>query len=136
MRRVPADRFFQESLKKRFLIILNSKKDLLALHGNVFLKTNDKRYYMTHYYQETDLEVFDYQIYCLDEKLFDAQSKTPFLLRGPKPYTLQKVPYFVCIGAAQTFGSFCKKPFPILLQESLGISCINLGRGGAGPAFF
>ncbi len=91
---------------------------------------------MTYYYQETDWEVVDYQIYCLDESIIDRQTNTAFLLRGPKPETLQKGQYFVCIGAAQTFGRFCEKPFPILLQEKLGIPGLNLGRGGAGPSFF
>ncbi|ACK72623.1 hypothetical protein PCC7424_4253 [Gloeothece citriformis PCC 7424] len=91
---------------------------------------------MTHYYQETDWNVVDYQIYCLDEAVIDPQTNTVFMLRGPKPATLQKGEYFICIGAAQTFGRFCEKPFPILLQEKLGIPGINLGRGGAGPSFF
>lgn len=91
---------------------------------------------MTHYYQEADWEVVDYHIYCLDEAVIDRQTNAAFLVRGPKPENLQKGQYFVCIGAAQTFGRFCEKPFPNLLQEKLGISGLNLGRGGAGPSFF
>lgn len=55
---------------------------------------------MTHYYQETDWEVVDYHIYCLDEAVIDRQTNVAFLMRGPKPETLQKGQYFVCIGAA------------------------------------
>jgi hypothetical protein len=45
-------------------------------------------------------------------------------------------PYIVCVGAAQAFGPFCEKPFPILLAEKLGIQVLNLGLSGAIPAQF
>jgi hypothetical protein len=45
-------------------------------------------------------------------------------------------PYMVCVGAAQAFGPFCEKPFPILLMEKLGIQVLNLGLAGAIPAQF
>ena len=44
--------------------------------------------------------------------------------------------YFACLGAAQTFGCFCEKPYPSLLEERLGIKALNLGYGGAGPSFY
>jgi hypothetical protein len=87
-------------------------------------------------YAETDHEIVDYQIYCLDPEVKDRQTNTELLLRGPKPQSLEEGKYFVCIGGAQTFGRFCEKPYPVLLQEKLGIPAINLGRGGAGPSFF
>jgi len=87
-------------------------------------------------YAEPDYEVVDYQIYCLDDEVRDRQTNNALLLRGPKPKILEKEAYFVCIGAAQTFGRFCEKPFPTILQEKLGIETLNLGRGGAGPSFF
>lgn len=87
-------------------------------------------------YADTDDEVVDYQIYCLDAELIDRQTDTALLLRGPRPQSLGKAQYFVCIGAAQTFGRFCERPYPTLLQERLGVSVLNLGRGGAGPSFF
>jgi len=87
-------------------------------------------------YAETDWEIADYQIYCLDPEVLDRQTNTGLLLRGPKPQNLEGGNYFVCIGAAQTFGRFCEKPYPTLLQERLGIQVLNLGRGGAGPSFF
>lgn len=91
---------------------------------------------MAEAYQVTDWQVADYQLYCLDEALLDRQTNTPILLRGPKPESLNKGDYFVCIGAAQTFGRFCEKPYPILLQNRLEISALNISRGGAGPSFF
>jgi hypothetical protein len=50
-------------------------------------------------YQERDWEIVDYQQYRLKNTEFD--------IRGPKPESLEKNKYFVCIGAAQTFGCFC-----------------------------
>jgi hypothetical protein len=91
---------------------------------------------MTEGYAEPDWEVVDYQMYCLDSEVVDRQTNTTLLLRGPKPQNLENGKYFVCIGAAQTFGRFCEKPYPTLLQERLGIQALNLGRGGAGPSFF
>jgi hypothetical protein len=87
-------------------------------------------------YTNQDWEVVDYQIYCLDPEVIDYQTNTELLLRGPKPQKLEEGKYFVCIGAAQTFGRFCEEPYPTLLQKRLGIKTLNLGRGGAGPSFF
>jgi hypothetical protein len=91
---------------------------------------------MTAGYAEPDWEVVDYQIYCLDPEVMDRQTSAGLLLRGPAPQDLDESKYFVCIGAAQTFGRFCENPYPTLLQEKLGIQALNLGRGGAGPSFF
>lgn len=91
---------------------------------------------MTAEYAEPDRNVVDYQIYCLDPEVIDRQTSAALLLRGPNPQHLEKRNYFVCIGAAQTFGRFCEAPFPTLLQERLGLQALNLGRGGAGPSFF
>lgn len=87
-------------------------------------------------YAEPDWDVVDYHVYCLDPDVRDRQTGAALLLRGPAPRTLEAGRYFVCIGAAQTFGRFCEKPFPTLLQERLGLESVNLGRGGAGPSFF
>ena len=77
-------------------------------------------------YQRRDDEIIDYSIYHLG---------TDLDLRGPRPI-LEAGNYFVCLGAAQTFGCFCEKPFPKLLEERLGVPALNLGIAGAGPAFF
>lgn len=91
---------------------------------------------MSKSYADSDLEVVDYQIFCLDPKILNRHSGKSLMLRGPRPNNLDKNNYFVCIGAAQTFGRFCEKPYPSLLQERLGIDVLNLGVGGAGPSFF
>ncbi|MCU0535450.1 MAG: DUF6473 family protein [Hydrococcus sp. Prado102] len=80
-------------------------------------------------YQDRDWEVVDYQGYILP----NTGGKD---FRGPQPKTLDKGEYFVCLGAAQTFGCFCENPYPILLQEKLNFPVLNLGVAGAGPWFF
>jgi hypothetical protein len=52
-------------------------------------------------------------------------------IRGPIP-DFNK-PFISYIGAAQTFGRFCEKPFPNLISDHLNIGGLNLGFGGAGP---
>lgn len=79
-------------------------------------------------YQARDHEIVAYHMYQLDG--------TGLQFRGPAPAFLAPGEYFTCIGAAQTFGCFCDRPFPHLLAERLGIPALNLGYGGAGPEFF
>ncbi len=79
-------------------------------------------------YQKRDWDIVDYQIYSLKD--------TDLSFRGPEPQKLEENKYFVCIGAAQTFGCFCQKPFPILLEKKLNLPVLNLGVGGAGPYFY
>jgi hypothetical protein len=79
-------------------------------------------------YQARDREVVDYGTYELED--------TGLQFRGPAPPNLEPGNYFTCIGAAQTFGCFCERPFPSLLADRLGIPALNLGYGGAGPEFF
>ncbi|MGK7939757.1 MAG: DUF6473 family protein [Crocosphaera sp.] len=83
---------------------------------------------MSEIYQERDWEVIDYQVYHFKEG--------NAFFRGPEPKLLEPHNYGICIGAAQTFGCYCEKPFPTLLQERLKIPILNWGRGGAGPYFF
>jgi hypothetical protein len=87
-------------------------------------------------YQEPDRRVVDYQPYCLDQSVIDPSRKVPLRIRGPKPTKLKKHGYFVCIGAAQTFGRFCAQPFPSLLAARLNLPVLNISHGGAGPSFF
>jgi hypothetical protein len=80
-------------------------------------------------YQDRDWEIIDYQGFYLPnvaEKSF----------RGSKPETLEEGRYFVCLGAAQTFGCFCEKPYPKLLQEKFNFPTLNMGQAGAGPYCF
>jgi hypothetical protein len=78
-------------------------------------------------YQLRDYEVIDYQMYTLGESL---------RFRGPQISNLETGKYIVCIGAAQTFGCFCSRPFPTILQEEFNLPVLNLGLGGVGPYFF
>jgi hypothetical protein len=89
---------------------------------------------MTDTYQEADWQIVDYEIYQLDSEVLDRQTGLPLGVRGPKENLSNG--YFACVGAAQTFGRFCEKPFPLLLKARLGLPALNFGRGGAGPSFF
>ncbi|HWO43632.1 MAG TPA: DUF6473 family protein [Candidatus Eisenbacteria bacterium] len=91
---------------------------------------------MTADYAVTDWEVADYQTYPLDPCVLDPVTGAPLVLRGPRPEHLDTGEYLSCIGGAQTFGRFCEEPFPVILRNKLGVPVLNLGRGGAGPAFF
>jgi hypothetical protein len=77
-------------------------------------------------YQKRDRHIVDYQV-------FNLLSRLEF--RGPKP-PLDPGAFFVCIGAAQTFGRFCDRPFPTILSDELELPVLNLGAAGAGPLFF
>jgi hypothetical protein len=79
-------------------------------------------------YQERDYEIIDYELFSLPG--------TGFQIRGPAPTALERGEYFACVGAAQTFGCFCEKPYPTLLSERLHLAALNLGFAGAGPRFF
>ncbi len=78
-------------------------------------------------YQKLDEEVIDYQLY-------KFEGLRP--LRGPKPEEMAKGGFFCCIGAAQTFGRYCEKPYPALLGKKLNLPHRNFGIAGAGPSFF
>lgn len=79
-------------------------------------------------YQKRDWEITDYQMYSLKD--------TDLSFRGPEPKNLDKNQYFVCLGAAQTFGCFCRNPYPKILEKNLNLPVLNLGFGGAGPYFY
>lgn len=87
-------------------------------------------------YQEPDWQVADYEPFCLDPELLDISRDCPLRIRGPRPTSLAKGDYFVCLGAAQTFGRFSPEPFPTLLQQRLDLPVLNISHGGAGPSFF
>jgi hypothetical protein len=77
-------------------------------------------------YQHRDHHIVDYQMFSLLPRLD---------VRGPKP-PLDPGSFFACLGAAQTFGRFCERPFPTILSEELDLPVLNLGAAGAGPLFF
>lgn len=41
--------------------------------------------------------------------------------------------YVACLGGTETYGSFVARPWPALLEEGLGTTCVNLGLPNAGP---
>ena len=80
------------------------------------------------YYQDQELGLINYQYF-----------KAPggkLYFRGPVPPSLERNSFFVCIGAAQTFGRFCEKPFSETISDQLNLPCLNLGYAGAGPSFY
>ena len=82
------------------------------------------------YYQADDFESVDYGQYELAADL-------P-MFRGPsiEEAVLESGDYFCVMGAAQTFGRLVRRPWPVLLGETLGLPALNLSSGGAGPEFF
>lgn len=83
----------------------------------------------TNEYQRRDAMLIDYQLY-------ELPGIKPYphdgVFRGP---AVRGSRYIACVGAAQTFGRFVESPFPTILGHRLGIEVLNLGSGGAGPAF-
>jgi hypothetical protein len=77
-------------------------------------------------YPALDEHIVDYEV-------FDLAPLSG--LRGPKP-PLDPRSFFVCIGAAQTYGRLCRRPFPTLLSDELSLPALNLGTAGAGPLLF
>jgi hypothetical protein len=78
------------------------------------------------YYQDLDAPHFDY-----DMQAVPGIATHKF--RGPIPDLA--LPYMACIGGAQTMGRFTAHAYPQLLSKELSLPCLNLGLGGAGPAF-
>lgn len=75
-----------------------------------------------------DWEVTDYECHQI--------AGSDLWFRGPAPERLTQGGYFTAIGAAQTFGCFCDRPYPALLEGRLGLPALNLGYSGAGPRFY
>ena len=79
-------------------------------------------------YQARDYDVVDYHMAELPG--------TGIEFRGPFPESLEPGSYFAAIGAAQTLGCYCERPYPFLLAESIGLPALNLGWAGPGPEWF
>ncbi|OUS04433.1 hypothetical protein A9Q96_15945 [Rhodobacterales bacterium 52_120_T64] len=56
------------------------------------------------------------------------------IFRGPKPDLGGG--YLTFIGGSATFGKFVREPYPKLIENRIGTTCVNLGTPGAGPGFF
>lgn len=52
-------------------------------------------------------------------------------MRGPERSVSGR--YIAVLGGLETFGRFVARPFPDLLEEALGLRCLNLGAAHAGP---
>jgi hypothetical protein len=79
------------------------------------------------YYQSEASHIVDYALWRLDG--------SAEFFRGPA-MVLSPGRYVSYVGAAQTFGTFCRHPFPDLVTERVGGAAVNLGIGGAGPDRF
>jgi hypothetical protein len=79
------------------------------------------------FYQAEGAHIVDYQLYQLPG--------CREYLRGPQ-MVLKPRHFVVFVGAAQTFGTFCRYPFPSLAVERVGLAGANFGIGGAGPETF
>ena len=79
---------------------------------------------MSSLYQQLDAPMFDYSLATLADVPEHA-------LRGPLPNLNE--PYVAFVGGAQTFARFVAEPFANLVAKHLGLGCLNLGLGGAGP---
>ena len=80
---------------------------------------------MSRYYQDIDQPHIDYELVPI--------RGTYLWVRGPA--IDRSRPYIACVGAAQTFGRFCARPFATLLGEKLGLPVLNLSDGGVGPGW-
>lgn len=79
-------------------------------------------------YQFTDRATIDYDLWYLDGL------KMP--LRGPRTVFDFETDYWVFVGAAQTFGRFAPRPFPLLVSAWFSVAHLNFGFAGAGPEYF
>lgn len=52
------------------------------------------------------------------------------VFRGPRK-TLRG-PYIACLGSTETYGRFIPNPYPELLEQDLGLDCVNFGNINAG----
>lgn len=81
-------------------------------------------------YQCYDFEVADYELYPIPQSWS--------LLRGPRPALrdLADGRYATFVGAAQLFGRFQRVAPHTVISGMLGVPCLNLSVGGAGPESF
>jgi hypothetical protein len=79
------------------------------------------------WYQKEAADIVDYN-------LFQVPG-TDEWFRGPA-FARTRGQYISFVGAAQTFGTYARYPFPAILSERLPAPSINLGIGGAGPGRF
>jgi hypothetical protein len=56
------------------------------------------------------------------------------LFRGPQRRL--DAPYVAFLGGTETYGKFIKAPFPALVENDLGVNCVNFGVANAGVDVF
>lgn len=83
-------------------------------------------------YQKIHLEIVDYHL----DTIKPHGTDITYLIRGDKPASLEANQYFVSLGSAFTFGTFCQKPHGSILAEKLALPHLNLGFAGVGPYYF
>jgi Domain of unknown function (DUF6473) len=103
----------------------NPGQNWMETLGQYQAATSKPEKHMSLEYQREDAEAFDYRLFRFGH----------LHLRGPEP-PLEAGQYWACIGAAQAFGRYVDAPYPSILSERLGLPCLNLGIGGAGPNVF
>jgi Domain of unknown function (DUF6473) len=79
------------------------------------------------FYQAEANHIVDYELWRLEG--------SDEFFRGPQ-MVLQPNNYVAYVGAAQSFGTLCRFPFPNIVTERIGAAAANLGIGGAGPDRF
>ncbi|MCF6445943.1 DUF6473 family protein [Nereida sp. MMG025] len=60
--------------------------------------------------------------------------RSKLVFRGPSK-NLNK-PYVAFLGGTETYGKFLKRPFADLVEQEIGLTCVNLGCVNAGPDAF
>ena len=100
-----------------------------AATATIAMKPARQRWYAE--YQLRDYEIVDYQRFHVDGCV-----DVPF--RGPplNPFRAEPGSFFTALGSAHTYGCFLDSPYPALLAQAIGMPSLNLGVGGAGPAFY
>ena len=78
-------------------------------------------------YQLRDWSCFSYDLWWIPGGAF---------FRGPDPRPLTAGNYISFLGAAQTFGRFCNRPFSHQVEDLLGVPSVNLATSSLGPRFY
>lgn len=101
----------------------------LPAGATLAMKPPRQRWYAE--YQLRDYEVVDYGRFYVDGCV-----DVPF--RGPAldPFRVEPGSFFTSLGSAHTYGCFLEHPYTALVAREIGMPGLNLGVGGAGPAFY
>lgn len=81
-------------------------------------------------YQPRDWTLIDYHEFRI------PGCEIPFRGPGFDPFAAAPGSYFTCLGAAQTYGCFYERPYPMIVSEAIKLPVLNLAVGGAGPGLY